>query len=283
MNLEKMNNMFIHLFFVHTNIGDNMKALMTGATSGIGYALALKLVKNGDIVYLCVHNDKEIKTVINKLKLDGYQDRVSVIELDITNKRDRDKIKNLDADCLVSFAAVGIGGSLVNMELSDIRDNFEVNFFSTLELIKLYIETRKNKKGRIVVVSSVASLMPISFLGSYSSTKAALSNFVTCLSRELKKSKLDIDIKLVEPGLYRTGFNQVMIDSKNELNSELFTSNMEQISQKQRKLFAFFEYKSLVSIVDKIYNAIKSDSNKLIYRAPLLQVMGLKLYLLLFK
>ncbi len=278
-----MNNMFIHLFFVQTNTGDNMKILMSGATSGIGYALALKLVKNGDTIYLCVHSDKEIKTVIDKVKLENYQDRVSVIKLDITSKKDRNKIKDLDIDCLVCFAAIGKGGSLINMELSDIRNNFDVNFFSTLELMKLYIKTRKNKKGRIVVVSSVASLMPISFLGSYSSTKAALSNFVTCLSRELKRSKLDIDIKLIEPGLYRTGFNQVMIDSKNELSSELFISNMEQISQRQRKLFAFFEYKSLVSIVNKMYSAIKSDSDKLTYRAPLLQVIGLKLYLLLFK
>ena len=116
-----------------------MNILITGATSGIGYALATKLIKNGYRVYLGVHTEKEIKSALEKLKELDYQDRVSVIKLDITKKNDREQIKYLDIDCLVNQAGVGIGGSLLNMKVSDIRDNFEVNFFGTLELIKLYI------------------------------------------------------------------------------------------------------------------------------------------------
>lgn len=260
-----------------------MNILMTGSTSGIGYALALKLIKKGNMVYLCVHNNNEIKTVIEKIKKQKYQDRISVIKLDITNKKDRERIKKIDIDCLVNLAAIGVGGSLININISNIRKNFEVNFFSTLELIKLYIETRKNKKGKIVVTSSIAGLMPISFLGSYCSSKAALSTFITCLKREIRKSKLDIDIKLIEPGTYKTGFNQLMIDSKNELDSSLFNNTMGEISKTQRKIFSLIEYKKLNSIVNKMYNAIESDSNKLTYRAPLLQNVLLKLYLLFVK
>ena len=270
-------------FFVHTNTGDFMNVLLTGGTSGIGYTLALKLIRNGDMVFLCVHNDNEIKTVIDKTKKLGYQDRISVMKLDITNKKDRKKITKLNIDCIVILSAIGIGGSLINMDVSKVRKNFEVNFFGALEFIKLYIETRKNKKGKIVVTSSIAGLMPISFLGSYCSSKAALSTFITCLKREIKKSKLDISIKLIEPGTYKTGFNQIMIDSKNELDSSNFNSTMEEISKLQRKVFSIIEYKKYITIVNKMYKAVKSNSNRLTYRAPILQAIFLKLYLIFVK
>ena len=260
-----------------------MKVLITGGTSGIGYDLALKLIKNGHSVYLCVHNDNEVKTVVNKIKNINYQDRVSVIKLNVLDKKDRNLLKSLDIDCLVLMAATGIGGSLVNMKVSDIRNNFEVNFFSNLELIKIYISMCKNKKGKIVVVSSMAGIFSIPFLGSYCSSKAALSTFVTCLYREIKKSKLNIDIKLIEPGTYKTGFNQIMIDSKNELNSELFNESMSKISKRQRKLFSVIEHSNLSSVVNKIYKCIERDNKKLIYRVPLFQNILCKVYMLFVK
>lgn len=260
-----------------------MKVLITGGTSGIGYDLALKLIKNGHFVYLCVHNDNEVRTVIDKLKDINYQDRVNVIKLDILKKSDRRIINTLDIDCLVLMAAVGIGGSLVNMDISDIRYNFEVNFFSNLEMIKLYIKSRGLKKSKIIVVSSMAGIFSIPFLGSYCSAKAALSTFITCLHRELKKSKLNTSIKLIEPGTYKTGFNQIMIDDKNELDSSLFTLSMDKISSKQRKLFSLLEYKNLSSISNKICNTIESDNSKLVYRAPFIQSIFSKLYMFFVK
>ena len=271
------------MIFPYTNTGDGMNALITGGTSGIGYDLALKLIKNGHFVYLCVHNDKEIRTVIDKLKDISYQDRVSVIKLDILKKSNRKLINALDIDCLVLNAAVGIGGSLVNMDVDDIRYNFEVNFFSNLEMIKMYIKSRGLKKSKIVVVSSMAGIFSIPFLGSYCSSKAALSTFVTCLKRELDTSKLNISIKIIEPGTYKTGFNQIMIDNKNELSSTLFNSSMTKISSNQRKLFSFLEYDDLSSVSNKIYSAIVSDNEKLMYRAPLIQSVFSKLYMLFVK
>ena len=103
------------------------------------------------------------------------------------------------------------------------------------------------------------------------------------IKKEINISKLDIDIKLIEPGTYKTGFNQIMIDSKNELDSSLFNNTMIKTSKMQSKIFSIIEYKKLNSIVNKMYNAIESKSNKLTYRAPLLQIIVLKLYLLFVK
>ncbi len=260
-----------------------MNVLITGATSGIGLALTQKLIKKGHKVYLCVHNEKEVKTALDRIKEIEYQDRVSIMKLDITNSEDRKLIKKLDIDCLVNQAGIGIGGSLLNMSVKDIRENFEVNFFGTLELTKLYIETRRKRKGKVLITSSIAGLMPIAFLGSYCATKASLITIATCLKKELKKTNLDIKIKLIEPGAYRTGFNQYMLDNKNLLKSDIFIEDMESITETQKIEFSLMEKKKLNSIVNKMYKAIESDSNKLIYRAPLIQVIGAKIYMLLFK
>lgn len=270
-------------FFVHTNIGDNMKILLTGAASGIGYELAMKLIKNGHTVYLCVHTDEEIKTTLEKIKDLNYEDMISVMKLDVSKKKDRNLLEDLDIDVLVTLAATGYGGSLVNMDIRDIRKTFDTNFFGTLELVKFYIETRENKKGKVVVVSSIAGHIPLTFLGSYSSSKAALSTFMVSLNRELKKSNLNINLKLIEPGTYKTGFNQFLIDSKNGLDSKCFKQSMDEISEEQKKLFNIIEFKSLNTIVNKIYHAIESDSSKLVYRAPFIQKVMLKLYLFFVK
>ncbi|MGN0993372.1 MAG: SDR family NAD(P)-dependent oxidoreductase [Bacilli bacterium] len=260
-----------------------MNVLITGATSGIGYALCEKLIKNGYKVFLGVHTKKEVKTALEKIKNLNYQDRVTVLKLDITKKDDRDIIKSLDIDCLVNQAGIGIGGSLLNMNISDIRKNFEVNFFGTLEMTKLYIETRKNKSGKVLITSSLAGLLPIPFLGSYCSTKSALITMTTCLKKEIQKTNLDIKIKLIEPGAYKTGFNQIMIENKDILNDLVFNQSLESISQTQKEQFSLIEKKHLSSIVNKMYKAIESDSNKLIYRAPFIQVLGAKLYMMFFK
>lgn len=260
-----------------------MNVLITGAASGIGFSLANKLIKNGHFVYLCVHHDNEIEKVIEKIKVIDYQDRVSVMKLDITLKKDRELIKKLDIDCLVNLAAIGVGGSLLNLEVKDIEKNFDVNFFGTLELIKLYIKTRGNRPGKVVITSSLAGIIPMPFLGSYCATKASLSIMARVLRQEIKKTGLNIKIKLVEPGAYHTGFNQIMIQNKEVLNNEIFTESIESIIDKQLKLFKFTEKKSLISIVNKMYDAIISQNNKFLYRAPLSQIIGVKLYMLLFK
>lgn len=260
-----------------------MKILITGATSGIGFALTKKLIKNGHYVYLCVHNKNEVLGAVKKIKEIDYSDRVSVMKLDITKREDRNILTKLDIDCLVNQAGIGIGGSLLNLNISKIRENFEVNFFSTLELTKLYIETRKNKNSKVLITSSLAGIIPIPFLGSYCATKAALISFFTSFKKELKKTNLNLQIKLIEPGAYYTGFNEYMIDNKEVLDNFIYKEDIESINDNQKIMFSLVQKRKLNSIVNKMVKAIETDNNKLIYRAPFLQVIGAKIYMLLFK
>lgn len=258
-----------------------MNILITGATSGIGYALTKELIKKGHYVYLCVHTKNQIPTVNSKLKEIDYQDRVSIIKLDITRKEDIEMIEKLDIDCLVNLAAIGIGGSLLNLNINDIKENFEVNLFGTLNITKKYIETRKNKKGKVLITSSIAGILPIPFLGSYCATKASLITFAKTLHKELKKTNLNINIKLVIPGAYKTGFNQIMIENKEVLNNEIFKKDINKIIEKEKIIFSLIEKKRLNSVVNKMIKAIESENNKLTYKTPIIQALVAKIYTLL--
>ena len=96
-----------------------MKILITGATSGIGYNLAKELIKRRHIVYITVHHNKEIKLVRRKLKKDNILKNVYVFKMDITNKKDLSLIDDLDIDVLVNQAGIGIGGSILDIDIKD--------------------------------------------------------------------------------------------------------------------------------------------------------------------
>lgn len=273
----KENNLFILI------IGDKMKILITGAASNIGFETGVKLAKKGHDVYLSVHYDYEIPIVIAKIKKLNL-DNLKCFRLDITNEIDRKKIKKMDIDCLINNAAIGIGGSMLEIPLASLKENFEVNVFSTLRLSQIYAADLflKKKKGKIVFMSSIAGIIPISFLGSYSATKASLITIATVLRRELRLITDNVKVKLIEPGIYNTGFNDVMLENKLDIKSKYFL-DLENITLKQKKLFALIGHDNLDSITDKIVTAVLDNSNRLLYRAPFTQALMTKLYMLLFK
>ncbi len=260
-----------------------MKILITGAASNIGFETGLRLLKLGHFVYFTVHHDYEVNNVIknlNKYKLDNYQ----CFKLDITNEMDRKKIRNLDVDCLINNAAIGIGGSLLELSVDRIKENFEVNVFSALRLTQIYAAHLflEQKPGNIVFVSSIAGIIPISFLGSYSATKASLIAIATVLRREVNLLTKDIKVKLIEPGIYNTGFNDVMLENKLDFKSKYF-KDLESITLKQKKIFDLIGHDDVSSIAKKIVDAALDNSNKLIYRAPFSQVILTKLYQIFFR
>ncbi len=261
-----------------------MKILITGARSNIGFETGLRLAKLNHFVYFTVHHESELKTLEEKLRKKGITKNIKCFKMDITNEEDRKIITNLEIDCLINNAAIGIGGSLLDLPIAKLKENFEVNVFSTIRLTQIYAAHlfATKRPGKIIFMSSIAGLIPISFLGSYSATKASLITLATTLRRELRLITKDIKVKLIEPGIYNTGFNDVMIENKLNLKSTYF-KDLENITLKQKKLFRLIGKNNLNSICEKIVEAVLDNSNHLIYRAPFSQVIMTKLYLLLFK
>lgn len=218
-----------------------MNILITGGRSNIAYNLALKLSKRHKI-YLTTHTNKQCQTLKYKIN-----NNITVFKLDITKEEDRNKINNLDIDCLINHAGIGIGGSIIDMNIDDLRYNYEVNVFSSFEVVKLVYHKflKEHKKGKIFIMSSLSSMIPLFLLGSYTSTKASISMLTMSLHQELKLIKSNISISLIEPGAYHTGFNQIMIDNKEKyLNkSSIFFKKREIFNKYQRLLFKLIEKK----------------------------------------
>jgi len=249
-----------------------MNILITGATSGIGYDLSKALIKKGHTVYACCHTVEELKRVSEK-----SEENIHYLKLDITKEKDYAILSNLDIDVLVNQAGLGVGGSLLDLEMAKMKENFEVNVFSTLNLSKFYIENRyqNQKSGKILITSSLAGYLPIPFMGSYVATKSSLILLTKVLQRELSFSSVDVSVKLILPGAYHTGFNEYMIDG---IENSKYLKNMEQKWSLMRKLFLLLEKESNYSIVKKMVKAIETDSTKFVYSAPFTQRLFTRIY-----
>lgn len=258
-----------------------MNILITGGRSNIAYNVALILSKRHKI-YLTTHTDKQCEMLKKRLNKN-----IVCFKLDITNEKDRNKVNNLDIDCLINNAGIGIGGSIVDMDIDNLRKNFEVNFFSSFELLKIVYHKFLNEKknGKIFVMSSLSSITPIIMLGSYCSSKAAISMLTTTLHQELKIINSNVSISLIEPGAYYTGFNQVMIQNKEKYldKNSIFYKERETFTKYQNLMFKLIEKKKLDSIVNKIVKEVESEKPKFRIRAPFSQVLIAKLYMLFFR
>lgn len=257
--------------------------LFTGARSGIARSVIQKLLNKDYYIYVTVHTEKELERVKEIYK---NCKNVKCFKIDVTNEKDREILKELDIDILVSNAAVGMGGSLIELPIDHVRYNFEVNVFSYFEIIQIVISNMiKKNRGKIINMASLAGMIPIPFLGSYSATKASIIKITEAMKQELKLKKSNIQICLIEPGLYQTGFNQWMFLNKYKRmdESSYFQNELDIIRKRENILLYLFEKRNLHSITKEIVKCIESNHPKFIYRAPILQVVGVKLYNLFFE
>lgn len=253
-----------------------MNVLITGATSGIGFEVAKKLFLRGYKVIIATHNVKQANSLRKKVNK-----KIKVIKLDVTKENDRNKVKKLDIDVLINHAGVGYGGSICEIPMEKVRENFEVNVFSSFELLQIVLkEMLKKKKGKIFITSSLLGIVPMRFLGVYSATKSSIISLATALRSELKLLNKNISISVIEPGAYHTGFNQVMLENKYSWMEKrsYFKEHLNEIREREKFIFNLLEKKNYDSIVEKIVNEVESEKPKFIIRAPIMQVIGIKLY-----
>ena len=249
------------------------KILYTGAGGGISREV-IKNIKNKYYIYVGVHTEKQLELQKEKYK---NNKNIEVIKLDLLNKNDIEKIKTLDIDILISNAAIGHGGSLLEIPIDKIKETYEVNIFKNIELIQIVIKNMiKKGNGKIIIMSSLSGIIPPKFIGAYSSTKAALINIAKVLKNELKLINKNIQISLIEPGMYKTGFNEIMLEEKYEIKDTQFKEELETIRKKENLFWNLFEYNNKKSIVKQIIKSL--EENKFIYSAPKSQRIIAKLY-----
>jgi short-subunit dehydrogenase len=186
------------------------KVLITGAGTGFGHEVAMRLAEKGFEVIASVEISAQVQTLKRQAAERGVDLRVE--KLDVTDDCDRRKALNWNIEILVNNAGVGEGGSTVDIPASNIRHQFEVNVTGPLLLTQgIAKQMVKRGAGRIVWVSSREGLNVNPFTGIYSASKHAVEAIAESMKDELQE--FGIEVATINPGPFLTGFNDRMFQT----------------------------------------------------------------------
>lgn len=172
--------------------------LVTGASSGIGEAIANHLSQNGFIVYGTSRNPKlQENATFKLLSLDVTKlDTITHTVKTIIEKEGR-------LDYLINNAGMGITGPLEETPVEEIKKVFHTNFFGALDVINTVLPVmRKQKQGMIINITSIAGYMGLPYRGIYSATKGALGIASEAYRMELKE--FGVQMTTIAPGDFAT-------------------------------------------------------------------------------
>lgn len=251
----------------------------TGSGSGLGMDAALALAKKGHKVYATAQYDEQVNNLNNIAKNQNLD--LESFKLDIRLEEDRKQIEYYNFDVFIANAAIGDSGSVSEIKVDRIENVFETNVFSNIKTVQIAIKNFVNqKKGRVVFLSSLAGRVSMPFLSPYCASKFALESFASSLRKEMKKlDGVNIEITIIEPGAYATGFNKENNDKKYDWmkNESYFKYKLDEIRQNETKKWNFLEKKSFNSIIKQYIKSVEDNRAKTRYTAPKLQAIFIQL------
>lgn len=186
-----------------------MKALITGASSGIGKDIAIYLASFGYDLYVVSRNKEKLDKIYKDLPV-----KVTTIALDLANKDNciklHDMLKDKNIDILVNNAGFGDAGIFNKTSLNKELDMIDLNVKAYHILTKLFLDDFiKKDHGRILNIASMAGFMPGPNLACYYATKAYVLNLSLAIYEELKEIKSNVKISIFCPGPVKTNFNNI--------------------------------------------------------------------------
>jgi short-subunit dehydrogenase len=233
------------------------RILISGAGSGFGELAAIGLAKAGHDVIA----GAQIWPQVTQLRLKAKELGVSqlrVEKLDILDSYDIQNASRWDIDILVNNAAIGISGPMSEIPLELLRRSFETNFFAPLALTQTFVRkfVEQKRSGKIIFTSSIGGLMAVPYGGPYATTKHALEALAGSMRAEL--APFGIQVQLINPGGYLTGFNETeaessshwMDDRKNYIKRDVVQTFFNQIlSPDENRLDPQLMADAMVSII----------------------------------
>jgi NAD(P)-dependent dehydrogenase (short-subunit alcohol dehydrogenase family) len=194
-------------------------ALVTGATSGLGKAVAERLSMEGYLVYGTGRNPG--KAAAGPAPAEG---NLRLLALDVESQESVDGAvsrvigESGRLDLLVACAGMGVAGSVEDCPMGEVETQMRVNFLGTVRTLRSCLPQLRKTKGRILVVGSLAGRIGMPFQAFYSSSKFALEGLVESLRYELRPH--GVQVCIIEPGDFRTGFTASR--RKSALDSETY-------------------------------------------------------------
>ena len=187
-------------------INDNSVWLITGSSSGLGRALAEKVLEHGYRAVVTARRPASVRDLV-----EHYGDRAMAVGLDVTQsaqisaavKAAHERFGRIDV--LVNNAGYGYIGAIEEGEDAEIRAQFDTNVHGVIALMQAVLPGMRHRgKGHIVNVSSIGGLTTFPNVGYYHASKYALEGLSETLAKEM--APFGIGVTVVEPGAFRTDF-----------------------------------------------------------------------------
>ena len=186
-----------------------MRALITGGSSGIGWAMAEELLRRGYDLVLVSRTEGRI----DELRKRHPEREIRFLSHDLTRREEcfllLQETEGIDFDLFLNNAGYGDIGRFDETSLEKEIDIVGINDVATLILGKTFLlRFRKRGRGRILFVSSAASFGPAPYMSLYYATKAFVTFLVHGYHRELRDERSAVTVSLLCPGPVRTGFEK---------------------------------------------------------------------------
>lgn len=186
-----------------------MRALVTGASSGIGRDMTRYLVSLGYEVYAVARSIERLEALQHELG-----ERVKIISADVSKKEScielHNQLKEKNIDLVVNNAGFGVFGNFNETDLEKELNLIDTNITAVHILTKLFLKDMvERNSGKILNVASIAGTSPGPLMAAYYSSKAYVLRLTESISEELKKQKSDVTVSVLCPGPVATNFNNV--------------------------------------------------------------------------
>lgn len=186
-----------------------MKALVTGASSGIGRDMARYLASLGYTVYAVGRDERKLLSLKNELG-----DKIQVVIKDLSVKENvislYEELKIESIDLVVNNAGFGVFGEFADTDLEREISLINTNITAVHILTKLFLKDMlRENKGKILNVASIAGFAPGPLMGAYYASKAYVLRLTESVYEEVKKKQSNVTISALCPGPVDTNFNNV--------------------------------------------------------------------------
>lgn len=189
-------------------------AVITGASMGIGEAIAQLFLNEGAKLVLCARD--LARTQAAAQRIGGNESNTLCAACDVSRREQVDALMQCAMskfgriDILVNNAGFGLNEAIERLKMSELRQMFDTNFFGTLECMQAVIPImRQQGSGDIVNISSVSGHIPTPYMGGYAASKHALQAIGMSARQELRRH--NINVVTVCPGYIATDFSKNMI------------------------------------------------------------------------
>ncbi len=214
----------------------NKVVWITGATSGIGKALAFQIAAEGASLILSARREEELQKVKTELKLP--EEKILLLAFDLENTQNIEALVEIaiqkfsGIDLLINNGGISQRALTKDTSLEIDRKIMEVNYFGTIALTKAVLpQMLKQKSGHIIVISSIAGKFGFFLRSAYSASKHALHGFFESLRLEVLND--NIQVTIVCPGKIQTNISVNALTENGEKHNKMDASQAKGISAEQ--------------------------------------------------